>query len=152
MAVLTNTGGSEAERRLTRRFALRWAVAGAGSALLAGCDDKKSKSPTPTATVAPTATIAAAAGAVDFSARFAAFAPTDEPNGDLAKVVWPAYVLNAGGDVKQLYEFQVLNGDLMRWMPCFCACKGDGHHNNRDCYVKAVNADGSVVFDAMAPT
>ena len=47
----------------------------------------------------------------------------------------------------------VVNGDLMRYMPCFCGCSASGRHrNNRDCYIKAVNADGSVVFDAMAPT
>jgi len=49
-------------------------------------------------------------------------------------------------DVEQtgLYEFQVVNGDLMRWMPCFCGChRSDGHRNNRDCYVEAVNPDGS---------
>jgi hypothetical protein len=151
MVVLTDMGGgSTARRPVTRRAALRWAVAGTCGVLLAGCGGKKTNSPT--ATVAPTATTVPAAGAVDFSARFAAFQPTDEPNGDLAVVVWPDYVLSAGKDVKQLYEFQVLNGDLMRWMPCFCGCKGDGHRNNRDCYVKSVNPDGTVVFDAMAPT
>ncbi len=37
-------------------------------------------------------------------------------------------------------------------MPSFCGCGGDGQRNNRDCYVTSVNPDGSVVFDAMAPT
>jgi hypothetical protein len=93
------------------------------------------------------------AAATDFSARFAGFAVADEPNGDLAKVVWPGFVTKAGPDVKQLYEFQVTHGELMRWMPCFCGCgQSSGHQNNRDCYVKAVNPDGSVVFDSMAPT
>jgi hypothetical protein len=41
----------------------------------------------------------------------------------------------------------------MRYMPCFCGCgQNAGHRNNRDCYVKAVNADGSVIVDSMAPT
>jgi hypothetical protein len=89
----------------------------------------------------------------DFAARFAGFAAADEPNGDLTKVVWPDFVLRAGGDVRVLYEFQVVNGDLMRYIPCFCGCnRSDGHRNNRDCYVESVNPDGSVVFDAMAPT
>jgi hypothetical protein len=52
-------------------------------------------------------------------------------------------------EVKELYAFQVENGDLMRFMPCFCGCHlEDGHRSNRDCYVEAVNPDGSVVFDA----
>ena len=90
-------------------------------------------------------------GAVDFAWRFAAFEVASEPEGDLAKVVWPAYVLQAGPEIKRLYEYQVVNGDLMRWMPCFCGCGTDAHRNNRDCYIQEVNSDGSVVFDSMAP-
>jgi hypothetical protein len=94
-----------------------------------------------------------ASDATDFSSRFASFEVADEPNGDLAKVVWPEFVTKAGSDVKQLYEFQVTHGELMRWMPCFCGCgQSAGHQNNRDCYVQAINPDGSVTFDAMAPT
>jgi hypothetical protein len=90
---------------------------------------------------------------VDFSARFAGFPAADEPNGDLARVVWPDWIQRAGGDVKRLYEFQVVNGELMRYMPCFCGCgRTDGHRSNRDCYVREVRPDGSVVFDTMAPT
>jgi hypothetical protein len=89
----------------------------------------------------------------DFSARFSAFEPADEPNGDLSKVVWPDFVTRAGPEVQRLYEFQIQNGELMRYMPCFCGCHlHDGHRNNRDCYVKAVNPDGSVGLDPMAPT
>jgi hypothetical protein len=89
----------------------------------------------------------------DFSARFAAFEVADEPNADPAKVTWPSFVTRAGSDVQRLYEFQLVNGELMRYMPCFCGCQDeDGHRNNRDCYVKAVNPDGSAVLDSMAPT
>ena len=71
----------------------------------------------------------------------------------MSKVVWPDFVLRAGPDVKRLYEFQVTHGELMRYMPCFCGCgQGAGHRSNRDCYVRDVNSDGSVVFDSMAPT
>lgn len=89
----------------------------------------------------------------DFSARFAGYKAAPEPNGDLSKVVWPDYVLDAGAEVKRLYEFQVTHGELMRYMPCFCGCgQNAGHMSNRDCYVREVNPDGSVVFDSMAPT
>ena len=92
-------------------------------------------------------------GAIDFSARFSQFEVASEPDGDLLKVVWPDYVKRAGPEVKRLYEFQVENGDLMKYMPCFCGCGQDaGHRNDRDCYVKQVRSDGSVVFDNMAPT
>lgn len=89
----------------------------------------------------------------DFAERFAGYPVADEPNGDLAKVVWPDFVTTAGPEVKQLYEFQITHGELMRWMPCFCGCGvSTGHLSNRDCYVRAVNPDGSVVLDSMAPT
>jgi hypothetical protein len=89
----------------------------------------------------------------DFSARFARFQVADEPNGDLSKVAWPDFVTEAGPEVKRLYEFQITNGEVMRYMPCFCGCgQNDGHRNNRDCYVRQVNADGSVVLESMAPT
>ena len=92
-------------------------------------------------------------GDVDYSQRFAAYEPAVEPNGDLARVVWPEFVLRAGPEVQELYAFQIENGELMRFMPCFCGCGGqDGHRSNRDCYVREVRADGSVVLDSMAPT
>lgn len=106
----------------------------------------------------PTASTAAPAppppaSATDFSARFANFTAADEPEGDLHKVVWPDFVTKAGPEIQQLYAFQVTNGALMRYMPCFCGCQSvDGHRNNRDCYVDRVNPDGTVVFDRMAPT
>ena len=87
----------------------------------------------------------------DFSVRFAAFEVADEPNGDLSKVEWQSFVTD--GEVRTLYEFQITNGETMRYMPCFCGCGNDaGHRNNRDCYVQSVGADGSVVLDSMAPT
>jgi hypothetical protein len=89
----------------------------------------------------------------DFSGRFARFPVADEPNGDLANVVWPDFVTDAGPEVKRLYEFQITHGEVTRYMPCFCGCgQTDGHRNNRDCYVQQVHADGSVVLDSMAPT
>ena len=91
--------------------------------------------------------------ATDFSARFAGYKPAPEPNGKLAKVVWPDFVTRAGPEVKRLYEFQITHGQLMRYMPCFCGCgQNAGHRSNRDCYVKEVNPDGGVVLDPMAPT
>jgi hypothetical protein len=101
----------------------------------------------------PAAKTGNASKATDFSARFANFQPADEPNGDPAKVTWPEFVIKADPEVKQLYTFQITHGELMRWMPCFCGCgQSAGHRNNRDCYVQAVNTDGSVAFDDMAPT
>lgn len=127
---------------LTRR---RLLIAGAGSLAaiaIAACSPSRTKG-----------SAATGASSTDFSQRFAQYQPADEPNGDLAKVVWPDYVTEAGGDVKELYEFQVTHGELMRYMPCFCGCGRDnGHRSNRDCFIKAVNPDGTVEFDTMAPS
>jgi hypothetical protein len=113
-----------------------------------GGDDRQT-APT-TESVGPTTNATEPTG---LEARFAQYEPAPEPNGDLDRVVWPDYVLDAPPEVKELYEFQVTHGDLMRWMPCFCGCgRTAGHRNNRDCYIRRVNADGSVVFDPMAPT
>jgi hypothetical protein len=125
----------------SRRRFLTVAGLGTTTVLLTSCGGGSNKDNVPTTT-----------SSIDFSARFASFEPADEPNGDLSRVTWPDFVLNAGGDVQSLYEYQILHGELMRYMPCFCGCGSDGHQNNRDCYVKSVNADGSVVFDSMAPT
>lgn len=127
----------------TRREALAGLTLGLFGAGLAACGGRTGKAP---------AAVEQGASA-DFSARFSRFEVAPEPNGDLTRVVWPDYVKRAGPEVQRLYEFQIENGDLMKYMPCFCGCGQDaGHRNNRDCYVKQVNSDGSVVFDSMAPT
>lgn len=144
---MKSTRGAARRTPLSRRRMLRVVSLGAMGTLLTGCG---------------TATLGALTGAgvggsapdvTDFSARFAEFEAADEPNGDLSKVVWPEWMGQLDPEIKTLYEFQIRNGPLMRYMPCFCGCQWeDGHQNNRDCYVDTVNSDGSVVFDAMAPT
>jgi hypothetical protein len=120
-----------------RAFALR--AVGVIALVAAGCGGKDEP--------------ATEAGSDGFASRFAKYKPAPEPNGDLDKVVWPDYVLDAPPEVKELYEFQVTHGEVMRYMPCFCGCgQNAGHRSNRDCYVERVNPDGSVVFDSMAPT
>lgn len=133
--------------RLKRRRGIKMIGLGGLGMMLAACGADRA----PTATARASAP--ASAGGSDFSARFAGYEAADEPEGDLSKVVWPGFVTRAGPEIQRLYAFQVTNGALMRYMPCFCGCsKEDGHRNNRDCYIDTVNADGSVVFDAMAPT
>ncbi len=144
------TGAAPMNHRLTpasrRRFLGAFSVGAAGVALTACGGAQLGSLPRPE-------TGSSGADLPDFANRFAEFEPADEPNGDLAKVVWPDWMAQFGPEVKRLYEFQILNGPLMRYMPCFCGCQWeDGHRSNRDCYVEAVNPDGSVVFDSMAPT
>jgi hypothetical protein len=140
-------------RALRRREVLGLLGGGAVALLLAACGGNNANRAGATAPASAALAPPLPASATDFSARFANFAVADEPEGDLSKVVWPAFVTNAGPEVQRLYEFQVTNGALMRYMPCFCGCQSvDGHRNNRDCYIDRVNPDGTVVFDSMAPT
>ena len=126
----------------TRRGFLALGVTSAAALAASSCSGGRTGAP-----------LAAPNASEDFSGRFAGFDAADEPNGDLAKVVWPSFVTEADPEVKALYEFQITHGELMRYMPCFCGCGRDsGHRNNRDCYVKAVNADGTVELESMAPT
>src|SRR6266540_3582000 len=136
---------------LGRREALRVIGLTIGGLLMGACESaaRPASSPSTPASGPPDAARAAsspptpASGAPDFSARFASFQPAPEPSlTDFSKVVWPDYVTRAGPEVKSLYEFQLQNGDLMRYMPCFCGCGASGHRNNRDCYVKQLNPDG----------
>lgn len=131
------------------------ALAAVALGLLVGCSTAESAEPAETSQRDPSDTTSSEPRVpeVGFSARFAGYEAAPEPDGDPSKVVWPAFVTDAGADVQRLYEFQVTNGELMRYMPCFCGCGGEaGHRSNRDCYIIRVNADGSVVFDSMAPT
>jgi hypothetical protein len=134
-----------------REFGL--AVASAAGLFVVSCSSSQGRRATTGSPVAGSAVSGSPPSGPDFSARFAGFDPAPEPNGDLSMVRWPSFVTDAGPEVRELYEFQITHGELMRYMPCFCGC-GDssGHRNNRDCYVQAVNGDGSVVLDSMAPT
>lgn len=147
------------QTHITRRNLIRLTGLGAIGLLIAACDNSTGTGSG--SSMGPMGTPAAgsqgnppvgADGLKDFSPQFASFKAANEPNADPSKVVWPDYV-PAGSKVRTLYEFQLVNGDLMKYMPCFCGCNmEDQHQNNRDCYIQAVNADGSVVFDNMAPT
>lgn len=143
---MTDNRGYRQNKAISRRYVLKLLGLGAMGVVVNACggtENARVETPAP----APTPTV------TDYSARFAQYEAADEPNGDLSKVVWPELIKNAGGDVQKLYEFQVVNGALMKYMPCFCGCQNeDNHRNNRDCYIDTVNLDGSVVFDMMAPT
>lgn len=55
-------------------------------------------------------------------------------------------------EVQGLYRYAVEHADDLQYIPCSCGCGGVGHTSNRDCYVKAVNADGTVTFTSHAAT
>jgi hypothetical protein len=55
-------------------------------------------------------------------------------------------------DTQRLYRYAVEHGDELQYFPCFCGCYQFGHVSNRDCYIKAVNGDGTLTFTSHAAT
>lgn len=54
--------------------------------------------------------------------------------------------------VARLYRFALARPDVMNYLPCTCGCDQLGHLSNWNCFIQRVEADGTVVFDDMAPT
>ena len=74
-------------------------------------------------------------------------------NGDLrawpATDHWPARFRQASLEVQEAYRFAVAHPDVLRFMPCFCGCRDEGHTSNLDCHVAEWHADGAVRLDPM---
>jgi hypothetical protein len=62
----------------------------------------------------------------------------------------PAEVKSAPVAVRQAYQFNVANPDVMTQLPCYCGCGSMGHTSNYSCYVSSVDADGNVTYDTHA--
>lgn len=52
--------------------------------------------------------------------------------------------------VREAYRYALANPEVLKYFPCYCGCGEDGHASNRDCYVREVRRDGSVVLDPMS--
>ncbi len=61
----------------------------------------------------------------------------------------PAKLKNAPPNVREAYRFAINNRDVLRQIPCYCAC-GDQHQSNAECYIKEIKSDGTVEFDLMS--
>ncbi len=61
----------------------------------------------------------------------------------------PSSMVDAPTTVREAYQFALANQEVLEKIPCYCGCGGQGHRNARDCFVKEVRADGSVVWDQM---
>ena len=62
----------------------------------------------------------------------------------------PDAVRGAATVTQQAYQFAVANPDIMQHIPCYCGCGAMGHTSNYSCYIKSVDAKGTVQFDAHA--
>jgi hypothetical protein len=80
-------------------------------------------------------------------------AKNSDDNPDLAMASldeMPSEVKNAPVAVKQAYQFNVANPDVMTQIPCYCGCGSMGHTSNYSCYVSSVDTDGKVTYDSHA--
>src|SRR5215472_13025545 len=46
--------------------------------------------------------------------------------------------------IKAVYEFAARHPEVLKYMPCFCACPSMGHKSNEDCFVAGRNVKGDV--------
>jgi len=64
--------------------------------------------------------------------------------------VWPKAVTAAPAKVQEAYTWAVLNQPILRYIPCYCGCAGQGHKDNFDCYVSEAGEDGWIVLSDHA--
>ena len=64
----------------------------------------------------------------------------------------PDFAQSAGPKVQEAYRYALQDGGALDYIPCFCGCKNIGHGNNRDCYIKSANRDGTVTYTSHAAT
>ncbi|MEW6086259.1 MAG: PCYCGC motif-containing (lipo)protein [Chloroflexota bacterium] len=62
----------------------------------------------------------------------------------------PTDVQSAPVAVREAYQFNTANPDIMQDIPCYCGCGDIGHTSNYDCYVSNVEASGKITFDNHA--
>lgn len=83
--------------------------------------------------------------------------PSPTTAGDQSRLVaypalnrWPENFWRAGAEVQLAYRYAVANPEVLQWFPCFCGCVQGGHRSNKDCYIREIRPDGSVVLDPMS--
>jgi hypothetical protein len=65
----------------------------------------------------------------------------------------PKKVASAPPVVREAYQFALANPDVLKFIPCYCGCRtghgGDAHKSVKDCFVREVKQDGTVIWDDM---
>lgn len=62
----------------------------------------------------------------------------------------PDFLVSASTEVKDMYAFALAHPEILSFIPCYCGCADTGHRSNRDCYIKQIQSDGSIVYDNHA--
>ncbi len=77
----------------------------------------------------------------------------EHSNGDIQEKtesvnVLPSFLKGQAEQIRLVYEASGKATEILKWMPCYCGCgESAGHTSNMNCFVKEVNADGSVIWD-----
>jgi hypothetical protein len=50
--------------------------------------------------------------------------------------------------VQAAYEFAARHPEVLKFVPCFCACEKHGHRGNHDCFVKSRDPSGRPTWDS----
>ena len=85
------------------------------------------------------------------SAGCAGSAPPDRRAVEVGgRTYWmPARVMDAHPAIRDAYLFALAHPEVLRYMPCYCGCEEVGHRSNVDCFIDAVQPDGTVLIDEM---
>jgi hypothetical protein len=60
----------------------------------------------------------------------------------------PNFLKTQPEQTQQIYQIAGLSKDKLQWIPCYCGCGDEvGHKSNKNCFIKEVKSDGSVVWD-----
>ena len=62
--------------------------------------------------------------------------------------VLPAFLDSQREEIRLVYTIAGQAADILEWMPCYCGCgESAGHTSNLNCFIKEINADGSILWD-----
>jgi len=64
--------------------------------------------------------------------------------------VLPPDIMKAPREVREAYRFAILNGETLRYIPCYCGCGSAGHTSNASCYLKDGSIATNLQFDRMS--
>lgn len=52
--------------------------------------------------------------------------------------------------IREAYRFAIANQEVLRYIPFYCGCGGEGHTSNASCYLKEGSKPGNLIFDRMS--
>lgn len=75
-----------------------------------------------------------------------------DQNQTLPRRELPEFAKSRGPNVSGNYRYAAEQGKNLEYIPCYCGCGGIDHRNNRDCYIKSENRDGTLTYTSHAAT